>query len=62
MARTPAFDAAYRKGIAARIAGKTENSCPYHDYRTHTGSVTFSRGFRRAWFAGYGDQYHKEKT
>lgn len=30
-------------------------SCPYIDYRKKDGRLTFSRSFRRAWFAGLDD-------
>lgn len=48
-----AMQSAYNKGVAARVAGKPETSNPYDDHRTHTGSVTFSRAFLRAWAAGW---------
>lgn len=48
-----AIQGAYNKGVAARAAGKPETSNPYDDHRTHTGSVTFSRAFLRAWAAGW---------
>lgn len=37
---------AYAKG-----AGRLEN--PYKDRRTERGHVTWSRGFRKAWFEGW---------
>lgn len=42
-----------QKGRKAAMDGKSEKDCPYFDHRTHTGSVTFSRAFRNAWFDGF---------
>ena len=46
-------DAAKQKGREAARAGKREWDCPYPDYRTDRGGVTFSRAFRRAWLKGF---------
>lgn len=46
-------DAAERKGREAFLQGKTELNCPYVDYRTSRGSITFSRTFIVAWLRGY---------
>lgn len=48
-----AVEGARVKGALARRAGKPERACPYGDERTHTGSVTFSRAFLRAWLDGW---------
>jgi ribosome modulation factor len=48
-----ALIAAERRGYEAALAGQPRTSNPYPDHRTARGSVTFSRAFRRAWFAGY---------
>lgn len=51
-----AFDGAERKGRTARDEGKPITANPYPDWRTHRGSVTFARGFWRAWRKGWEDR------
>ncbi len=46
---------AYRKGWDAAMSGQLQAACPYRDYRTSRGRITFSRVFRRAWVEGYRD-------
>lgn len=48
---------AYRKGYHAGVESLQGivRSCPYIDYRKKDGRLTFSRSFRRAWFAGLDD-------
>ena len=50
---TTPLECAEQKGRWAALAGKTEAACPYPDYRTFHGAVTWSRGFRRAWLRGF---------
>ena len=45
-----AWRGAYLKGVMAGFDGK--GTCPYEDKRTSRGSVTFSRGFMKAWREG----------
>ena len=48
------FLRAYKKGIMAGAAGLSRELCPYDDRRdSYKNSVTFSRAFRNAWFAGW---------
>ena len=51
--RRTAFDGATEKGRLARREGKPRSACPYPDWRTARGSVTFARAFRRAWMYGW---------
>ncbi len=51
----PALNVAYNKGVQAAQDGVAKTRCPYGDYRTTSGKVTFSRAFYRAWIAGYED-------
>ena len=51
----PALRGAYLKGGRSAQAGETLNACPYGDWRTHSGSVTWSRSFIRAWADGWRD-------
>lgn len=44
--------AAFIKGWNAAESGCSRSDCPYPDHRNNMG-VTFSRGYRRAWFRGY---------
>ena len=59
------FKAAFLKGWRAWFDG---GHCPYPDKRDRHGSVTFSRAFRRAWFAGRDaaridhPDFHKRRT
>jgi hypothetical protein len=48
-----AFETVREKGRQARRDGFPETACPYEDHRTHGGSVTFARGFIRAWLDGW---------
>lgn len=48
-----ALYAAERKGREAALTGVRRRDNPYPDHRTDRGSVTFARGFRRAWFKGW---------
>lgn len=48
-----AMKGAERKGARAAHEGKTLADNPYGDERTHRGSVTYARGFWRAWRAGF---------
>jgi ribosome modulation factor len=50
-----ALKGAYRKGREAYADGKPIERCPYPDWTTARGSVTFSRAFRRYWFEGWED-------
>ena len=47
-----AFLGAYHKGIVAGRDGKTIRDCPYGDWRTYRGAVTFSRAFIKYWEEG----------
>ena len=52
-----AFEAAKRKGAAARDAGQKRNMCPYPDHRGDwQNSVTWSRAFGRYWYEGYDER------
>ncbi len=55
-AHVPALAIAERKGREAARAGKRLQSCPYKDHRTHTGAVTWSRSFIRAWHKGFEEE------
>lgn len=50
-----ALDGAFRKGqeAARDLKRGFRRSCPYLDYRKADGRLTYSRAFRRAWFAGF---------
>lgn len=49
-----AMDGAERKGREAAVAGARRSDNPYGDVRAdHNNSVTFSRAFRKRWFAGF---------
>jgi len=48
-----ALKGAYRKGREAYADGQPIERCPYPDWTTARGSVTFSRAFRRYWFEDY---------
>lgn len=50
-----AITGAKRKGWEACRDGKPKSANPYSDERTHTGSVTFSRAFLRAWNEGWAE-------
>ncbi len=50
--RSP-FEAAKRKGEAARRDGESQDANPYGDNRTRRGGVTFARAWRRAWDEGW---------
>jgi len=52
---TPQLKAAYNKGRRDGLDGKAESDCPYPDHRKASGSVTFSRAFRNAWYDGWRD-------
>lgn len=47
------YAGAFLYGVDAAEKGLPESSCPYKDVRS-MGTVTFSRGFGRAWLDGYG--------
>jgi ribosome modulation factor len=48
------FKGAWRKGYLARKQGEPEEANPYLDVRQdYRESVTWSRGFRRAWLKGW---------
>ena len=53
--RRDPFDAAVRKGRAARHAGEPRSACPYTDFMCgrHDHIPTFSRAWRRRWFEGW---------
>lgn len=44
---------AIRKGIAAKGAGASRESCPYQDVRKLDGRLTWGRAFRKAWLDGF---------
>ena len=48
-----ALEAAKKKGHQAGLEGKDIRACPYEDWRTGRGSVTWSRAFIHAWFDGF---------
>lgn len=52
----PALPPKRRFGLNAFKRGWSDardgNPCPYHDHRTFSGSVTFSRAFRKEWQRG----------
>jgi hypothetical protein len=48
-----ALASAFRKGALAAIEGEKLTACPYADWRTYRGGVTFSRAFQRAWGEGW---------
>jgi ribosome modulation factor len=50
---------AFVKGWNAAQSGNARDTCPYPDHYNSMG-VTFSRGYRRAWFKGF-DCYQKSK-
>lgn len=47
---------AHTRGRSACINGEPRSSCPYHDHRTMRGAVTWSRGFRKSWLAGWDEE------
>ncbi|MDD4292280.1 MAG: hypothetical protein PHX51_08630 [Clostridia bacterium] len=54
------FDAAFEKGQKAFHSGLSIDACPYKDKKQDSGKLTFSRAFRKQWFAGY--YIEKEKA
>lgn len=48
-----AFQGAYDKGRKAALAGKPRSDNPYRDLRAPSGAITFARGFRNVWAAGW---------
>jgi len=49
-----AFQTAFQKGAAARIAGLPKTRCPYTDRRgASQNCITFSRAFRNTWRDGW---------
>ena len=46
-----ALQSAYEKGYRAGLNGDYSGN-PYPDTKNYRGGVTFSRAFRRAWYAG----------
>jgi ribosome modulation factor len=53
MKRRTALEGAYRKGLAACVAGAAPGDCPYADKRKWSGALTWSRAFRNAWRDGF---------
>jgi len=53
------FYGAYHNGYCAfqvwLNADDISTLCPYRDYRTGDGKVTFSRAFRKLWLEGFED-------
>lgn len=47
------IEIARERGQAAALAGEPRSANPYEDRRTERGGVTWSRGYRRAWFEGW---------
>ena len=43
---------AFKQGFESAYFNEPDENCPYFDHRTTNGSVTFSRAYRRKWFAG----------
>jgi len=48
-----ALDGAYRKGLAAHVAGEPLSACPYRDKRKWNGKLSWSRAFINAWCDGW---------
>lgn len=49
----PAHRGAFDKGARARREGASLAACPYRDVRRADGRLTGSRGFMKAWRAGW---------
>ena len=47
------YSGAYKKGYLCALDGGDINENPYGDDRTYHGSVTFVRGFWKAWVRGF---------
>ena len=48
-----ALRGAFDRGQRDAAAGRSPKDCPYNDARKDDGRLTWSRGFRTAWFDGY---------
>lgn len=57
MVYSQAHVAAYRKGVAAALAGELRSACPYDSRLSGNGSYT--KTFKTKWLAGY-DKAKKE--
>lgn len=59
--RNRAHLAVFWKGHTAALAGEPKSSCPYRDWLSLAGHVTFSRAYQNAWIDGWQHGYLEKK-